>query len=91
MDIMASASELLNYLYTEISPLPWTVKGVGLGLMALLVLSAVGKFLTFRWIKAATNLILALIIALVMARYGTDIAAMLQPKTDQTSLYLPIV
>ncbi|MEM7465227.1 MAG: hypothetical protein AAF362_21370, partial [Pseudomonadota bacterium] len=51
------------------------VKGTGLGLMVLLVLRAAGQFLSLRFIKASTSLVTALVVALILARFGQDIAA----------------
>lgn len=80
--------DIVDYLITNIAPLPWTVKGTGFGLMALLFLRAAGQFLSLRFIKATTSLVTALVIALVLARFGQDIAAFVatQPvSTDANS------
>jgi hypothetical protein len=73
--------DILDYLITNIKPLPWIVKGPGLGLMALLLLRAVTQFLTLRWIKAATSIVYAAIVVLGMARFGDDIAGYIQDKS----------
>lgn len=72
--------DIIDYLITNIAPLPWIVKGPGLGLMALMCLRSFTQILTLRWIKAATNLVYAVIIALGMARFGQDIADYLKKK-----------
>ena len=77
--------ELFDYLLNAILPLPWIVKGPGFAMIAWLLLRSVMQFLTLRWIKSATSIVFALIIALVLARYGTDIAAFLAEKTAENS------
>jgi hypothetical protein len=72
--------DIIDYLITNIAPLPWIVKGSGLGLMALLCLRSFTQIFTLRWIKAATNVVYAVIIALGMARFGQDIADYLKKK-----------
>ncbi len=72
--------DIVDYLITHISELPWIVKGPGLGVMALLLLRSFTQIFTLRWIKAATNVVYALIIALGMARFGQDIADYLKSK-----------
>jgi len=78
--------DIIDYLITHISPLPWIVKGPGFGLMVLLILRAFSQVFTLRWIKAATNVVYAVIIALGMARFGQDIADYLkapQPPSEE--------
>lgn len=77
MDLAAYANDIFNYLVTNIMPLPMVIKGTGLAIIVLLVLRSIGQFLSFSWIKAATGLVIALVIALVMARYGQDIAGII--------------
>lgn len=72
--------DIIDYLITHISELPWIVKGPGLGLIALLLLRSFMQVFTLRWIKSATNVVYALIIALGMARFGQDIADFIQSK-----------
>jgi len=76
--------DIIDYLVTHISPLPWLVKGPGFGLMVLLVFRSLSQVFTLRWIKAATNVVYALIIALGMARFGQDIADYLKPPPPQS-------
>ena len=76
---------LIDYLLNSILPLPWIVKGPGLALIAFTLFRSVIQFLTLRWIKSATSIVFALIIALVLARYGTDIAVFLAEKTAETT------
>ena len=76
---------LIDYLLNAILPLPWIVKGPGLALMAFLLFRAVIQFLTIRWIKSATSIVFALIITLVLAGYGTDIASFLAEKTAEAN------
>ncbi|MEM9279226.1 MAG: hypothetical protein AAGA76_11685 [Pseudomonadota bacterium] len=73
--------DIIDYLVTNIAPLPWIVKGTGFVLMAVLVFRAVGQFFSLRWIRAATSLVMALVIALVMARFGQDIAAFIASQS----------
>jgi len=49
--------DIIDYLITNISPLPWIVKGPGFGLMVLLLLRAFTQVFTLRWIKSATNVV----------------------------------
>ena len=79
--------DIVDYLITHISPLPWTIKGTGLGLMVLLMFRAFTQFLSLRFIRAATSLVTALVVVLIMARYGQDIAAFLatQSTTETAS------
>jgi len=72
--------DIIDYLITHITPLPWTVKGPGFLLMAMLGFKAIGQFLSFRWIKAATSLVTIVIVCLAMARFGTDIAQFIDEK-----------
>ncbi|MGI9350585.1 MAG: hypothetical protein ACR2O3_03390 [Rhizobiaceae bacterium] len=72
--------DIVDYLITHIAPLPWAVKGTGFALMAILALRAAGQFFSLRWIKAVTSLVLILVIALGMARFGEDIAAFVSDK-----------
>jgi len=72
--------DIIDYLITNIKPLPWIVKGPGLGLMVLLVFRSFTQVLTIRWIKAVTSIVYAAIIALGMARFGQDIADHLKTK-----------
>ena len=67
--------DIIDYLVTHISPLPWTVKGTGLVLMLLLAFRAATQFMSLRWIRAITSLVSIVVVALIMARFGTDIAA----------------
>ena len=75
--------DIIDYLITHISPLPWTVKGPGFALMAMLTFRAFGQFLTIRWIKAATNLELVAVVALVMARNGEDISEFIDQQMQE--------
>ncbi|MEM9332310.1 MAG: hypothetical protein AAGA53_13360 [Pseudomonadota bacterium] len=67
--------DIVDYLITNIGDLPWSVKGVGFALMAFLFLRAVSQFFSLKWIRAATSLVMVLVVALVMARFGQDIAS----------------
>ena len=75
--------DLIDYLATNILPLPWTVKGPGFLLMILLAFQAVGHFLSLRWISAATTLVTILVLALIMARFGTEIAQWIEAMIVQ--------
>ena len=79
--------DIVDYLITHIAPLPWAVKGTGFAIMGLLVLRAAGQFFSLRWIRAATSLVLVLVVALGMARFGEDIAAFVssEPKPATTT------
>lgn len=72
--------DIIDYLITNISELPWNVKGPGLVLIAYFSFRAFTQFLTLRWIRAATTLVYALIVALGMARFGSDIANLITEK-----------
>lgn len=74
------ALDIIDYLITSISDLPFIVTGPGLALCALFAFRAFGLFVTLRWIKASTNLVYIVIILLVMAKYGEQIATMIQDK-----------
>lgn len=80
--------DIIDYLITNVSPLPWIVKGTGLLLMGLLLLRAFTQVFTLRWIKAATNVVYAVIIALGMARFGQDIADFIMTKQDKPSVQI---
>lgn len=75
--------DIINYLITDISELPWIVKGPGLALMALLLLRSFTQVFTLRWIKAATNVVYAIVIALGMARFGQQIAEFIEAKQPE--------
>ncbi len=75
--------DIIDYLITNISPLSWTVKGAGLLLMALLVMRATGQFFSFRWIKAITSLVSVVVVLLILARFGTDIDALIEDQNDR--------
>ncbi|MEM7068336.1 MAG: hypothetical protein AAF478_05575 [Pseudomonadota bacterium] len=79
--------DIVDYLITHIAPLPWTVKGTGFVLMLILAFRAFGQFLSLRWIRAATSIVLILVVALVMARFGQDIAAFVagSPQTPTSA------
>lgn len=72
--------DIIDYLITNITPLPWIVKGTGFAFMAFLLLRSFTQFFTLRWIKATTNIVYAVIIALGMARFGQDIADYIKTK-----------
>ena len=76
--------DIIDYLITHIAPLPWTVKGTGFGLMVLLVLRAAGQFLSLRFIKATTSLVTALVVVLILARFGQDIASLIASQPIST-------
>ena len=75
--------DIIDYLITNISPLPWIVKGTGMALMVLLFFRAFSQIFTLRWIKAATNIVYAIIVALGMARFGQDIADYIETKQEK--------
>lgn len=77
--------DLFDYLITNILPLPWTVKGPGFLLMILIAFQAVGHFMSLRWISAATSLVTILVLALIMARFGTEIAVWIESLIVQQS------
>lgn len=72
--------DIIDYLITDISELPWIVKGPGLVLMVLLLLRSFTQVFTLRWVKAATNVVYAVVIALGMARFGQQIAEFIDAK-----------
>ena len=76
---------IVEYLITNIGPLPWIVKGTGFALMAYLVFRSIGQFFSLRWVRAATSLVSVLVIALIMARFGQDIAAFLATEPAVTT------
>ncbi len=76
-------TDLLDYLITHISELPQNVQLIGGGLIALFVLRSFFLVLRLRLISAATSLLYALIVALVLARYGHDIAAFIGNSAAQ--------
>ncbi len=67
--------DIVDYLITNISQLPWIILGPGLLLMAIFTFKAIGYVFRLRLISVVTNLLYAFIVALVMARYGQEIAA----------------
>ena len=66
---------LIDYLITNTSQLPWIVLGPGLFLIVMFLFKALGQFFRLKWISAIGSILYALIIALILARYGQDIAA----------------
>ena len=76
MSIMDTVLNAINYQL--VLELPWIVKGPGIVLIAWFLLRGVTRFITLRPIKGLTNLVYAFIIALVLSRYGNDIALMIQ-------------
>ena len=73
--------DIVTYFITHIGPLPWIVKGTGFAIMAFLVFRSFGQFFSLRWIRATTSLVCALVVALVLARFGQDIAAFIASET----------
>ena len=71
---------IIDYLITNIGPLSWTVKGGGLLIMAMLVMRAFGQFFSFRWIKAITSLVVAVVILLALARFGAAIDSFIEDQ-----------
>ena len=74
-------TDLLDYLITNITQLPQNVQLIGGGLIVLFVLRSFFLVLRLRLISAATNILYALIVALVLARYGPEIAVFLDGTT----------
>ncbi len=66
--------ELVDYLINGILESPQIVRWPGIFLIALFLLRAVGQFFRLRLISVAINILYALIIGLVVARYGQEIA-----------------
>ncbi|MEL7429795.1 MAG: hypothetical protein AAFN43_07325 [Pseudomonadota bacterium] len=62
--------ELLNYLITNIMALEPIVRWPGLILIGFFCVKALGHLFGLRLISSLTNFLYALIIALVLARYG---------------------
>ena len=75
--------DLVDYLVTNISALDHIVRWPGIFLIVLYLLRAVGHLFRLRLISVVTNLLYATIIALVLARYGNEIAVYLQNLWDQ--------
>jgi len=75
--------DLVDYLVTNISELDHIVRWPGIFLIVLYLLRAVGHLFRLRLISVVTNLLYATIIALVLARYGNEIAVYLQNLWDQ--------
>ena len=75
--------DIIDYLVTHIAPLPWIVKGPGLLFMIALVFRAISQFMSLRWIKAVTSLVMVIVIALIMARFGSDIATFMETQLVQ--------
>ena len=75
--------DLVDYLVTNISALDHIVRWPGIFLIVLYLLRAVGHLFRLRLISLVTNLLYATIIALVLARYGNEIAVYLQNLWDQ--------
>ena len=69
--------DLLNYLVTNIVALEPIIRWPGIFLIALFVIKALGHLFGLRLVSFATNFLYALIVALVLARYGQDITAYL--------------
>ena len=75
--------DIIDYLVTHITPLPWTVKGPGMLLMVLLAFRAATQFMSLRWIRAITSLVSIVVVALIMARFGSDIAVFIDTQLSQ--------
>lgn len=67
--------DIIDYLVTNINQLPWIVRGPGLFLIVLFLLKAIGHVFRLRLISVITNILYAVIVALVLARYGQEITA----------------
>ena len=77
--------ELLNYLVVNIMQLPWIVKGPGLFLIFLFLIKAIGHVFRLRLFSVVTNFLLSVIVALVLARWGQDIAAFIFEQFSNSS------
>lgn len=66
--------------------LPWYLGLGGLGLAALLLWSAFWSLLTLKIVKAATRILAALLIVIVLSQAGETIAEMIEgPATQNAS------
>jgi len=75
--------DLVDYLITNISKLDHIVRWPGIFLIILYLLRAVGHVFRLKLISVVTHILYATIIALVLARYGNDIAAFLYDLLEQ--------
>ena len=69
----------------NILALPWIVKGPGIVLAALFALRALRSFFSLKLITAATSVIWALAIAIILSRYGQAIATLIQNQSQPTA------
>ncbi len=75
--------DLIDYLVTNIAEAPHIVRWPGIFLIALYLLRAFGHIFRLRLISVITNVLYAVIIALLLARYGDQIAAYMYGLWDQ--------
>ena len=77
--------ELLDYLIANIMALPWVIKGPGLFFIFSFLLKSIGHVFRLRLIAAITNFLLSLIIALILARWGVEIAIFVQEQLNMSA------
>jgi len=68
---------VIDHIINSIVALPPNVQVPGLILMAVFTLIAGFRFITFRWIKAATYLVYVFIVAFVLVRFGQPLSVWL--------------
>ena len=77
--------ELISLVISTILDLDWIVKGPGLILMAVFLLRAALQLLTFHPIRAATNVVYCVIVALVLFNYGAELTVFLSSLVEKQS------
>lgn len=79
---MGKTTDLLDYLITQLAQLPQNVQLICGALVAFFIMRSFFLALRLRLISALTNILYALIVGLVFARYGFEIAAIISNFTS---------
>lgn len=75
--------DLIDFLVTNIAEAPHIVRWPGIFFIIMYLLRAFGHLFRLRLISVVTNILYATIIALVVARYGNEIANYLYGLIEQ--------
>ncbi len=76
MQIFDTLMQVINF--NTIWALPWIVKGPGLFLMLFFISRSIARILTLNLISGVTNLVYTIIIAIILSRFGRDIAQLIE-------------
>ena len=74
--------DIYNYLFVNISALDPIVKYPGVLMIVFFALRGLVQVFSLNFIRAITNMLYALVLALVLARFGQDISAYLRPFVE---------